>query len=330
MLPIIAISIGDVNGIGPEVILKSFYRSELFETCRPVVFGSYTALNYYREKLGIAVDIHRIDEPSSAVEMQLNLIDIPGEFDINAIGKPTADSGRGSLAAIEAGFQAAFRGDAQALVTAPISKEAISLAGSPYHGHTDMLAALSGSGEDVLMILSSNTMNVGLVTVHVPLAEVTALITRERVERTIRLGHRAMDSDFGIDGPKIAILALNPHAGDGGVLGREEREILQPAVAAMQAEGIDVEGPFPADGFFSAHTKQMFDLIIAMYHDQGLIPFKLQAKGRGVNISAGLPIVRTSPDHGTAYNIASHGIASAESMKEAIYFARTFALNRLQ
>jgi 4-hydroxythreonine-4-phosphate dehydrogenase len=329
MLPIIAISIGDVNGIGPEIILKSFYRSELFEVCRPVVFGSYAALNHYREKLGIGVEIHRIDETSSAKELQLSLIDIPGTIDLDAIGKPTAESGRGSIAAIEAGYAAVLRGDAQALVTAPISKEAISLAGSPYRGHTDMLAGMSGSTEDVLMILSSNTMNVGLVTIHVPLSEVAPLITRERVERTIRLGHKAMDKDFGIETPKIAILALNPHAGDGGVLGLEESEILQPAVAAMQGEGIDVEGPFPADGFFSEHTKQMYDLIIAMYHDQGMIPFKLQAKGRGVNISAGLPIVRTSPDHGTAYNIASRGIASAESMKEAIYFARTITLNRL-
>ncbi len=329
MLPIIAISIGDVYGIGPEVILKACQRSELFDICRPVVYGPRSALHFYREKLGIAVDVEEINAVSSAAEMRLNLIDIPGEFDPMAIGKPSEEGGRISVTAIETAFDGVQSGEAQALVTAPISKEAIAMAGSPYHGHTDMLAEMCGSKNGALMILSSNTMNVGLVTVHVPLSEVTPLITRYRVERTIRLGFQAMGQDFSIEDPKIAILALNPHAGDGGVLGREEREILQPAVLAMQSEGINVEGPFPADGFFSAHTKQMYDLIIAMYHDQGLIPFKLQAKGRGVNISAGLPIVRTSPDHGTAYNIASHGIASAESMKEAMYFARTIALNRL-
>ncbi len=330
MLPIIAISIGDVNGISPEIILKSFDRSELFEFCRPVVYGPSVPLEYYRQLLGVAVEISEIAHPADAVEGVLSIMPIPGTFDPTDIGRPTAESGRISIAAIEAGFAAVKSGAASALVTAPISKEAIALAGSPFRGHTDMLAALSGSGEEVLMILSSNTMNVGLVTIHVPLAEVTPLITRERVERTIRLGHRSMDLDFGIEDPKIAVLALNPHGGDGGLMGGEEQAVLAPAIAAMQADGIDVEGPFPADGFFSAHSKQMYDLIIAMYHDQGLIPFKLQAKGRGVNVSAGLPIVRTSPDHGTAYNIASHGIASAESMKEAVYYARTIALNRLQ
>ncbi|MFA6233825.1 MAG: 4-hydroxythreonine-4-phosphate dehydrogenase PdxA [Bacteroidota bacterium] len=330
MLPIIAISIGDINGIGPEIILKSFDRSDLFEICRPVVFGPEAVLNHYREKFGIGVQVNRIDEISAAQEQRLNLVEVPGEFVPQEIGRPTAGSGRSCITAIEAAFAATLSGDAQALVTAPISKEAISMAGSRFRGHTDMLASMSGNEEDVLMILSSNSMNVGLVTIHVPLAQVVPLITQERVERTIRQGHRAMDYDFGIADPKIAVLALNPHAGDGGVLGIEESEILQPAISAMQDEGIDVEGPFPADGFFSAHTKQIYDLIIAMYHDQGLVPFKMQARGRGVNISAGLPIVRTSPDHGTAYNIATRGIASAESMKEAIYFARTIALNRLQ
>jgi 4-hydroxythreonine-4-phosphate dehydrogenase len=329
MLPIIAISIGDINGISPEITLKAFDRSDLFEICRPVVYGPLDVLRDRAGRFGINVELEPIDALADARELRVSVINIPGAFDPAAIGTPTAESGRISIAAIEAAFAAARGGGAQALVTAPISKEAIALAGSPFHGHTDMLAALGGNADDVLMILSSNTMNVGLVTIHVPLAEVVPLITRERVERTIRLGRRAMDADFGIEEPKIALLALNPHAGDGGVLGREEREILQPVVQALQKEGIDVEGPFPADGFFSAHTKQMYDLIIAMYHDQGLIPFKLQAKGRGVNITAGLPIVRTSPDHGTAYNIAALGTASAESMKEAVYFARTIALNRL-
>ncbi len=330
MLPVIAITIGDINGISPEITLKAFDRSDLLDICRPVIFGPHDVLLHYAGRFGINVDLSLIKTPAEARERQVGVIDIDGVFDADAVGRPTAESGRISIATIEAAFAAVIRGDAQALVTAPISKEAIALAGSPYHGHTDMLAAMSDSAEDVLMMMCSNTMNVGLVTIHVPLAEVAPLITRERVERTILLGHRAMDADFGIEDPKIAVLALNPHAGDGGVLGAEERDVLRPVVHALQEQGLDVAGPFAADGFFSAHTKQMYDLVVAMYHDQGLIPFKLQAKGRGVNFTAGLPIVRTSPDHGTAYNIASHGIASAESMKEAIYFARTIAMNRLQ
>ena len=329
MLPIIAISIGDVHGIGPEVTLKAFERSDLFDFCRPVVYGPAAVLHHYRSALGLGADLREISTPQEAAEGSIGIIDLPGAFDPAGVGAPTGESGRISIAAIEAAFAAVHGGAAQALVTAPISKEAIALAGSPFRGHTDMLAALCGSDEGVLMILSSNTMNVGLVTVHVPLADVARLVTVERVQRTIRLGHRAMTVDFGIEEPKLAVLALNPHAGDGGLLGAEEADVIAPAVEAMQAEGLDVTGPFPADGFFSAHTQQMYDLIIAMYHDQGLVPFKLQAKGRGVNVTAGLPIVRTSPDHGTAYNIASLGIASAESMKEAVYFARTIAMNRL-
>ncbi|MBR9978242.1 MAG: 4-hydroxythreonine-4-phosphate dehydrogenase PdxA [Bacteroidetes bacterium] len=330
MLPVIAITIGDVNGIGPEIILKAFDRSELFDICRPVVYGPQHVLEHYRERLGIDLEVHVIADPNEAREQVLSCIETPGMFDAGDIGKPTETSGTISIKAIEAAVDAARRGTVQALVTAPISKEAIAMAGSPYPGHTEMLASLCGAGEEVLMILSSNTMNVGLVTIHVPLSEVSSLITRERVERTIRLGYRFLEDDYGIEDAKIAVLALNPHASDGGLMGRQEQQILLPAIEGMRSHDIDVDGPFPADGFFSAHTQQMYDLIIAMYHDQGLIPFKLQSMGRGVNITAGLPIVRTSPDHGTAYNIASLGIAQAESMKEAVYFARTIAMNRLQ
>lgn len=330
MLPLIAISIGDINGIGPEITLKAFHRSDLLDSCRPVVFGPEDAILYYRDRLGVDVPLQRLDAPEDARDGIVGYVVTDGVLREEDIGRPTAVSGQISLDAIRAAFQAVRGGAAQALVTAPISKEAIALAGSTFHGHTDMLASLCESGENVLMILSSNTMNIGLVTIHVPLRDVAALITRERVERTVRLAHRAMEGDFAIDDPRIAVLALNPHAGDGGVLGAEEADVIQPAVAALQEDGLNVEGPFPADGFFSAHTQQMYDIIVAMYHDQGLIPLKLQAMGRGVNVTSGLPIVRTSPDHGTAYNIAGHGIASPESMKEAVYFARTIALNRLQ
>lgn len=330
MLPVIAISIGDINGVGPEVILKAFHHSDLFDLCRPVVHGPTEVLRHYNERLGLQLDIEEIAHPEESEARRINVVAVPGAFDADSVGGPTEESGRVSVDAIRSAFFAVRDDHAQALVTAPISKEAIAMAGSAFHGHTDMLASMCECGEDVLMILSSNTMNVGLVTVHVPLREVASHVTQEAVERAIRLGHLAMDEDFGVEDPRIAVLALNPHAGDGGILGMEEESVIVPAVEHMQREHIQVEGPFAADGFFSAHNRKLYDLVIAMYHDQGLVPFKLQAKGRGVNVTAGLPIVRTSPDHGTAYSIASHGIANAESMKEAVYFARTIGMNRLQ
>lgn len=327
--PVIAISIGDINGIGPEVILKAFDRSELFDLCIPVVYGPASALEWYAQRLGLQrIPRSVVSSTAVAAERQLNVIDLPLTFSPADIGRPTPESGKASLDAVRAAFDDVHAGRAQALVTAPISKEAIGMAGSTYHGHTEMLADYCGRGENVIMILSSNTMSVGLVTAHIPVSGVAAALTQEKVEKTLRLGVAAMNVDFGIESPRLAVLALNPHAGDGGYLGGEERDIIIPVVERLRAEGAEIDGPFPADGFFSTHNKTMYDLIIAMYHDQGLIPFKMQAQGRGVNVSSGLPIVRTSPDHGTAYGIASHGLASAESMKEAVLAARRIALNR--
>lgn len=328
MHPVIAISIGDVYGVGPEVILKSFVRSDLFTMCRPVVFGPFDALAWYRQRLGALVDLQRIDAPEAASEGAISVIDTGGHFDPARVGSTDAGAGTISLEAITRAYEEVSSGRAQALVTAPISKAAIMKAGSPFHGHTDMLASLCSVEEDVIMILSSNTMKVGLVTIHIPLAEVPAALTEQRVLSTVRAGHLALRRDFGVSQPRLAVLALNPHAGDEGHLGSEEQTIISPAIAKAVAEGIAVDGPFPADGFFSTHNREQFDMIIAMYHDQGLIPFKMQARGRGVNVSAGLPIIRTSPDHGTAHAIAGRGIASADSMREAILAARSIAVNR--
>ncbi len=328
MKPVIAISLGDVNGVGPEVILKAFVRSDLFTQCRPVVFGPAECIEWRESHLGTGIDIPRITSLEEAREGSISLFDTGGVFDPSQIGRATAEAGAHAIRAIEAAYAAVRDGGAEALVTAPVSKEAIALAGSPFKGHTDMLAAMAGAANRVIMILRSNTLTVGLVTIHVPLREVAPLVTHERVLRTIEAGRSALETDFGVQRPRLAVLALNPHAGDGGAIGSEEIEAIVPAIAEARAAGIAVEGPFPADGFFSAHNRDLFDMVVAMYHDQGLIPFKLQARGRGVNVSSGLPIVRTSPDHGTAYNIAGQGIASADSMKEAILAARTIAVNR--
>lgn len=330
MQPVIAISIGDFNGIGPEVILKSCVRSEIFESCRPVVFGPPDALRWHHARLGVALELETLERPDQAREGVLSIVPTEGAFDEHDLGAPTVASGAASIAAIEGAFGAVADRTAIGMVTAPISKAAIASAGSPFRGHTEMLASLCRCTDDVIMIMSSNTMNIGLVTIHIPLKDVAGAITFDRVLRTLRAAHRAMAADFGVTNPRIAVLALNPHASDGGNLGREEVDVIVPAVEAARAESLPVEGPFPADGFFSAHNKQFYDIIVAMYHDQGLIPFKMQARARGVNVSGGLPIVRTSPDHGTAFNIAGRGMADPESMKEAIRLARTIAMNRLR
>ncbi len=328
MNPIIAISAGDMNGVGPEVVLKAFSRSELFEVCRPVVFGSLAALEWHKARLGSGLHLRVIDAPSQSEEGVLSVIDTGGDFDESGIGRVAAAAGMAAVDAVRQAAVAALEGGAEAIVTAPVSKEAISSSGAPFTGHTELLASLCGCDDQAMMILSSNTMKVGLVTIHAPLREVAGLVTRERVHRALQKGAGSLEKDFGIGRPRIAVLALNPHAGDGGTIGAEESEHIQPAVNDAVAGGLRVEGPFPADGFFSAHNREMYDMIVAMYHDQGLIPFKMQARGRGVNVTAGLPIVRTSPDHGTAFNIAGRGIADAESMKEAIRAARSIAVNR--
>jgi 4-hydroxythreonine-4-phosphate dehydrogenase len=326
--PVLAISAGDVYGVGPEVSLKAFYRSSLFDMCRPVIHGPVEALTYFNDTLGLDIPLRVSADETTPQENVLTVVDTGGVFDPAKIGYASPEGGHMSLAAIRSAYDAVHRGDAHALVTAPISKEAIAMAGSGFRGHTDMLASFSGHADGAIMIMSSATLNVGLVTVHVPLKDVAALIESDRVLRIIRLGHHAMLQDFDIPTPRLAVLALNPHAGDGGYLGHEEEQVIMPVVRRAAAEGVRVEGPFPADGFFSAHNRQSYDLVIAMYHDQGLVPFKMQAKGRGVNVTSGLPFIRTSPDHGTAYQIAAQGRADAESMKEALYRARLIVLNR--
>jgi 4-hydroxythreonine-4-phosphate dehydrogenase len=328
MKPVIAISLGDANGVGPEVILKSFLHSDLLDVCRPGVFGSAAAFAWHHARNGAGIRVQPVARATDASEGAIAIVDTGGEFDAGEIGTPTARSGAMSLDAIRAGYEAVTAGDAEALVTAPISKEAIALAGSPHRGHTELLASFAPEAEGVIMIMAGNTMKVGLVTAHIPLAQVAARITRARVFASVRAAHRGMERDFGVRAPHIAVLALNPHASDGGYLGTEERDEIAPAVADARAAGLSVDGPFPADGFFSAHNKQFYDIVVAMYHDQGLIPFKMQARGRGVNVSSGLPIVRTSPDHGTAFDIAGLGLAEPDSMREAIRVARTIALHR--
>jgi 4-hydroxythreonine-4-phosphate dehydrogenase len=328
MQAVIAISIGDIGGIGPEVVLKAFAHSSLFEVTVPVLFAPPQYLARFQHQINSTVDIRIATFPEEPAQGVLNIIPVTEPGTEYTPGKPSVEAGSISLEAIEKAAELCISGKAAALVTAPISKESIGLAGSPYKGHTDLLRDLTGSNE-VLMVLASPSMRVSLATVHIPLFEVPAAICLESVQRTIELSRDALVRDFGIDNPRIAVLGLNPHAGDGGFLGREELDIIGPAIQTSAANGIQVYGPFPADGFFSAYGDSNYDLIVAMYHDQGLIPLKMSAEGRAVNVTCELPIVRTSPDHGTAFDIAGSNTADPGSFIEAVRTALHISEHRL-
>jgi 4-hydroxythreonine-4-phosphate dehydrogenase len=285
-LPRVAITIGDPAGIGPEIAAKAAASPRVREVCTPVLYG-------------------RIYTPG--VEA----------------GKVSAEAGRAAYGAIVAAVEDAMAGAVDAVATAPINKAAFALADLPWRGHTELLAHLTGA-PSVAMMFHSDALRVVLATIHEPLASVPRLLTRATVERVIRLAARELPR-FGFTRPRLAVCGLNPHAGEGGVLGDEEQRVIQPAIAACADEGIDIAGPFPADTLFVRASRGEFDAVVACYHDQGLIPVKLLAFGRSVNVTLGLPIIRTSVDHGTAFDIAGRNAADPGSMIEAVRLAATLA-----
>jgi 4-hydroxythreonine-4-phosphate dehydrogenase len=313
--PAIAITIGDCNGIGPEIVLKSVSDPSVRRICSPVLVGPVDAFEFYARRLRMPLPSHPIVESSVLPISQIR----PGLV--------SAKSGRAAAKAIEAAVHLAEAGIVQAMVTAPVSKHALHRAHVRFPGHTEMLQRLTGS-KRVAMMLVSATMRVGLVTIHVPIKRVSSLITRKLLRQRIEVIHKALSQDWRIKKPRIAILALNPHAGESGDIGTEDQRIIVPVVQHLASTMMNIKGPFPADAFFARNMSQDFDAVIAMYHDQGLIPLKMSAQGRAVNVSAGLPIVRTSPDHGTAFDIAGKGIADPASMIEAIKLAVFIARNR--
>lgn len=314
-MPRLAVSMGDPNGIGPEVVLKALADEALRATTQPLVLGSAAVLRRHAERLGLEAVLDRIE------------VREVGEAEVR-FGETTAEAGRLAMRAVEAGCDACLLGEADALVTAPISKEAIHLAGYRFPGHTEFLAQRTRAAGYTMMMVSEG-LRVGLVTTHVPVRAVADLVTEEAIFDKLRIIAASLGRDFGIARPRIAVLGLNPHAGDGGVIGCEEIEVVAPALGRARAEGLDVTGPHPADAFFGTGGHTRHDAVLAMYHDQGLVPFKALAMGQGVNFTAGLPIVRTSPDHGTAFDIAGQGLARAESMKAAIQLAAQIAARRL-
>jgi 4-hydroxythreonine-4-phosphate dehydrogenase len=327
---ILGITQGDINGISYEVIMKSLADSRIFDLCTPVVYGSPKVAAYHRKALDLENfsfnTIRTVDEALSKRANIINCIDDSARVDL---GKSTPDAGESSLQALESATRDLADGKIDVLVTGPINKSNIKSEKFDFNGHTDFLEARFKSG-GVLMLMVNEVMRIGVVTSHIPLSKVNEYIMRDTILNKLKILNKSMLADFAIRGPRIAVLGLNPHAGDNGLIGDEEINEIIPAIAAAQEEGILAFGPFPADGFFGAGSFAQYDAVLAMYHDQGLAPFKALSPEGGVNFTAGLPIVRTSPAHGTAYEITGKNVASPDSFRKAIYLACDIFRNRLQ
>ncbi len=327
-MPLLALSTGDPNGIGPEVVLKAARETTEADV---LAVGSADALRSHAEALGLG-PVREVTDPAEAAGEGLAVLDPdPGSRVPLRLGETTAQGGRRAMEAVALAVDLAMQGRVDGVVTAPISKEAIALAGYAVPGHTEFLQQRTGASTVVMVLaadLDAGPLRVALVTIHVPVAAVPALVTVDRVQRTCRTLADALARDLGIEAPRLAVLGLNPHAGDGGVIGREEIDVVRPALDGLRAEGRAVDGPFPADAFFGRAGWTRVDAVVAMYHDQGLAPFKALAQGAGVNVTLGLPVVRTSPDHGTAFDLAGQGVADASSMRAAIRLAADMAARR--
>jgi 4-phospho-D-threonate 3-dehydrogenase / 4-phospho-D-erythronate 3-dehydrogenase len=323
MKPVLAITVGDYNGIGPEVTLRCLSNAALRTKSLPVLVGPIGVYEYYARRLRIPLKFAAWDPATGAplagpaVSVLEPRIDGPVHI---APGRLSARAGSSALRSLHQAVRLIQDGWADALVTAPVSKKAIHLAGSRMPGQTELLQRLT-SARTVAMMLVSDVMRIGLATIHLPLRRVAGALTRELLTMRVHVIHRALRTDWGIRNPSIAVLGLNPHAGEEGDMGHEEELVIAPAVRTLRKEGIDLQGPFSADGFFGKYRKHDWDAVVAMYHDQGLIPLKYSSFGRSVNYTAGLPLIRTSPDHGTAFDIAGQGKADPGSMASAMALA---------
>lgn len=325
--PRIGITIGDLNGIGPEVIIKALADSRLLNQFIPIIFGSTKVLSYYKK----AFDISDFDYTQYRSEKfhsnKINVVNCWEEMiEINA-GLETKEAGNAAYLALTTSVDYLKKDLIDAVVTAPISKNNIQSDTFKFPGHTEFYTQ-SFEANDSLMFLTSDDLRVGVVTGHIPLKEVSEKISKELIQRKLKIMEESLIKDFGIRKPRIAVMGLNPHAGENGLLGEEDEKIIKPAIAELKNKGKLIFGPFPADGFFGKGDYKKFDGILAMYHDQGLVPFKTLVFNSGVNFTAGLPIIRTSPDHGTAFDIAGKGIADERSMREAIFMACDIFKNR--
>ncbi len=325
---VIGISHGDVNGISYEVIIKTLSDSRILEFFTPVVYGSSKVASYYKKILGIHdFNFHVIRSADQAIPGKANMVNIFSDEIKIELGQNTDLAGRVALQSLEATTDDLAKGVIGGLVTAPINKQNIQGKDFDFPGHTEFLTKKFGA-EESLMLMVSNSIRIGVVTGHIPLRDVPGRITAEAILKKMRIMNQSLSFDFGIRKPKIAVLGLNPHAGDKGVIGREEQEVIIPAIRQAFDSGILAFGPFPADGFFGSSSFNNFDGILTMYHDQGLIPFKTLSFKSGVNFTAGLPVVRTSPAHGTAFDLAGKNMAHPDAFREAVYMAIDIIKNR--
>lgn len=316
---IVGISIGDLNGIGSEVILKSFEDTRMLELCTPIIFANVKILSFLKKNLELTAQLHGIDKLDQMIIGKINVLNVWREGVNIEYGKADDAVGKYAVKSFVTATKALKDGDIDVLVTAPISKSNIQSEEFSFPGHTDYLnQELEGNA---LMFMIQDNLRVGLLTDHVPLNEVAKHLTEDLIRTKIKTINQSLIQDFGIRKPKIAVLGLNPHSGDNGVIGDEEDKIIKPTLKKIFEEGIMVFGPFSADGFFGSNQYEKYDAVIATYHDQGLIPFKTLSFGKGVNYTAGLNKIRTSPDHGTAYEIAGKGLADHNSFTEAVYAA---------
>ena len=324
----VGITHGDINGVGYEVILKAFSDSTMFDLCTPIVYGSPKVAAYHRKALELQTSFSIINTAEEAQEGKLNILACTEDELKVELSKPSAEAGKAALDALERALADYKEGLIDVLVTAPINKHSIQSDEFHFPGHTEYIEERVGEGEKALMILMKDDFRVALVTGHLPGKDIAAALTKELIMEKMEIFNRSLKQDFNIGCPRIAVFSLNPHAGDNGLLGTEETEVIIPAMKEMQAKGVQCFGPYPADGFMGSGNFTHFDGILAMYHDQGLAPFKALAMDEGVNYTAGLPIVRTSPAHGTAYDIAGQGVATEDSFRQAIYTAIDVYRNR--
>jgi 4-hydroxythreonine-4-phosphate dehydrogenase len=322
----VGISIGDPNGIGIEVILKIFERREIFDFFTPVLYGNMKLISFQKRHLNLKTSLNPYREGGKLSPNQVNVVDVWNTPFNSSFGESTKEGGEHALKSLVAATKALKAGKVDVLVTAPIDKHNIQSDSFKFPGHTDYLAKELGGKS--LMFMITDALKVGLLTDHVPVSEVAQLITPERIEEKVALMMQSLREDFGIAKPKIGVLGVNPHTGDQGIIGKEDDEVLRPTLKKLYDKGHIVLGPYAADSFFGAQTHAQFDAVLAIYHDQGLIPFKTLSFGQGVNYTAGLTKVRTSPDHGTAFEIAGKGEAHIDSFKEALFAARNIYFER--
>lgn len=325
----VAITQGDTNGVGYEVILKTFSDPAMFEICTPIVYGAPKVIAYHKKALNIDTNYSIINRAEEARDGRLNVLACFDEEVKIELGQPSEEAGQAAFKALDRAMADYQAGLYDVLVTAPINKATIQSPNFHFPGHTEYIETKVGNGNKALMILMNENLRVALVTTHLPIKDISKSITKEAIVEKAVIFQKSLKRDFRISNPRIAVLSLNPHAGDNGLLGSEEKEVIVPAIEELEKQGVQAFGPYAADGFFGSNTYDYFDGVLAMYHDQGLAPFKTIALDSGVNYTAGLPIIRTSPDHGTAYDIAGQGKADENSFRQAIYIAIDVFRNRL-